>query len=82
MRASVQVLLDRLQILTQIHDIRQFSPMLTHEADKIQKKCDFDYLGDLRNTLAWLTGAIEDAQQLQDERMQQEWLDRQEITND
>ena len=69
MRNDVNKLLDRLQILSQIHDIRQFAPMITHEADKIQKKCNFDYLGDLHNTLSWLIDSVELAQNLQEKRI-------------
>ena len=69
MRNDVNKLLDRLQILSQIHDIRQFAPMITHEADKIQKKCNFDYLGDLHNTLSRLIDSVELEQNLQEKRI-------------
>ncbi|MCK5138464.1 MAG: hypothetical protein KAQ85_01350 [Thermodesulfovibrionia bacterium] len=71
MNDDVRKLLNRIEAISQIHDIRLVKVRTTEVANLIQDKSENNYLGDIENTLLWLLDGIKEAQKIQDDKIQE-----------
>jgi len=79
MRDKIEELLRLIQVIDQTEDVRLLPQEVFRQLDGIQKVANFDYTGQLDNTLAWIKEGFDLARKQEEERIQEYWRSREQV---